>query len=161
MATNQRKLTSRRKIRPRLSQKARRLAAPPVGGPTGSRVFPRKIHEIVIAMVASRKQRLKSSGESSLSRRTPATMALPLAKRFAAADWVPKKLPRRSTGMILPSMLCQAVAVKPPPSPCQINRPKVRSNASSRPRTGRNQATTASPRKGIRSWMVIRTTIGL
>ena len=117
--------------------------------------------ETAMEALASRKQIVQSSGESSRSRRIPASTALPLAKRLAAAAWLPKKMPRRLAGMILPIMLCQAVAAKPPPRPCQVNRPKVSHSATSRLNTGVNQATAASPRKGRRSWIVIRITVGL
>ena len=41
-------------------------------------------------------------------------------EHIGQAACAPKKVPRQSDGMILAIMLCQPLAVKPAPSPCQM-----------------------------------------
>ena len=98
---------------------------------------------------------------STLSRIIPARIALTLANNDAAADWNPKNKPHRSPGMIFPTILCQAVAVNPPPNPCHTSIPKESPKAICGPIFGKNQAITARPKNGIRSWIVRNMTIGL
>ena len=91
----------------------------------------------------------------------PAAIAAMLIRMFAIAACPPKKVPRQSDGMIFAIILCQALAVKPDPNPCQTSNAKVSTRASVFPNFDRNTATSANPRNGRRSWMVISITIGL
>ncbi len=84
-----------------------------------------------------------------------------LASRLAAEDCVPKKRPRQGRGMILLTIDCQTVAVRPPPIPCQTSRRKTRASAVDRLNPGRVQANNARPRNGNLSNVVIASTIGL
>jgi len=72
-----------------------------------------------------------------------------------------EKIPRRTLAMIFPTMLCQAVTVKPPPYPCQISREIVKNKAIFGPILGMNQDTATNPQNGDRSWMVKNITISL
>jgi hypothetical protein len=81
--------------------------------------------------------------------------------RFATAACVPKNVPRYSGGMIFEIMLVHGLAVKPPPSPCQVSRMNVSDQACLQTYGGRSNATMAKPRNGSRSWMVLSNTVFL
>ena len=97
---------------------------------------------------------VKSAGDATRSRMTPAATAAPLAKRFDAAACRPKKVAKKSEGITRPSKFCQAFPVKPAPRPCQIRQPKARINAAGLPIKGRRSEVSANPKKGSRSWIV-------
>lgn len=94
-------------------------------------------------------------------RTIPASIAVKPANKLTAEDWTPKNVPYVLTGMILAIKLCQAVAVRPPPNPCQISSKKVNIKDNLIPICGENHATTARPKNGIRSLRDIKTAIGL
>ena len=82
-------------------------------------------------------------------------------KRFAMPACNPKNVPRVSGGMIFEIMDVHELAVKPPPSPCQVNKIKVMTRPALVPMVGSNNATMANPKNGMRSWIVVMTTLRL
>ena len=118
---------------------------------SGSRVAARANQLKAKKMLAMKKQTAKSQGEARALRRYPAPMADPLMKRFASPACIPKKVPRESGGMILEIIEVQALAVKPPPNPCQISSSMVRMSPAFVPISGINKAMTANPKNGTRS----------
>lgn len=110
-----------------------------------SRVLDRKYRDIIIQNPARKKLIENPFLPVICSRIRPAKTALTAASRLAAEPWVPKNIPCRRGGITLLIMLCQAVAVNPPPNPCQIRTIYVNVKAIRTSNLGKKKA--ISPKK--------------
>ena len=109
---------------------------------------------------ANKNENANPRGPGLRSRMNPAVKAPRLDKRLDAAACSPKKVAKKSGGITLPIIFCQALAAKPAPIPCQIKARNVKIKPAVVPISGNVQAITARARKGTLSLIVLIMTNG-